>query len=141
MNTVIPFEIKGIDREIKKASKTYKIDFTTKRIVGMADGTEALKQSIRKAIMTPRFMSLVYNDQYGSEIKQIISAEDASENFIQTEIPWMIKDTLMVDERILDVYGIEYDFSGNKDEVSISFLADTIYGELEIKEVMINAGK
>lgn len=139
MSTVIPFGITGIDREIKRPSKTYKIDFNAKRIVGMTDDSQALRQAIRKALITPRFMCLVYDGQYGSEVKQVISAEDASENFIKAEIPWMLKDTLMADERILDVYGIEYDFNGDKDAVSISFFVDTIYGELEIKEVMIYA--
>lgn len=141
MSTVIPFQINGIEREIKRPSKTYKIDFNAGRIVGMTDGIEALKQSIRKALITPRFMCLVYDSQYGSEIKQTISAEDASEAFIQAEIPWMLKDALLVDERILDVYHITYDFSGDKDAVSISFFVDTIYGELEIKEVKIDAGR
>ena len=51
---------------------TYGLDLDKGRITGKIDGLEAVNQAIRKAIITPRWKCLVYDNQYGSEIEDAV---------------------------------------------------------------------
>lgn len=54
-------------------------------------------------------------------------------------MPFLISDTLIHDERILDVYNFGFEFKDNyphQDSVIISFDVDTIYGSIQTKEVI-----
>ena len=82
----IPIPISGIEEEKEQPSLTYKLDLDTGRIVGKVDGLEAVNQFILKALLTPRFHCLVYDNQYGSEIKDTVTDESATEELIRAEI-------------------------------------------------------
>ena len=75
----VPIPISGIEEEKEQPSLTYKLDLDTGRIVGKVDGLEAVNQFILKALLTPRFHCLVYDNQYGSEIKDTVTDENATE--------------------------------------------------------------
>lgn len=83
----IPIPISGIEEEREEPSFTYKLDLDAGRIMGKVDGLEAVNQFIRKALITPRFHCLIYDNQYGSEIKDTITSENATEELIEAEIP------------------------------------------------------
>lgn len=83
---------------------------------------------------TPRFHCLVYDNQYGSEIKDTIKDESATEELIKSEIPRLVEDALLCDGRILKVYDFEFEF--NEDYCNVHFKADTIYGTTEVEEVI-----
>ena len=63
----IPIPIQTITEAEERPSKTYKLDLKAGRIVGYVDELEAVNQAILKAIITPRFKCLIYDNQYGSE--------------------------------------------------------------------------
>lgn len=130
----IPLPIKEVTEETEKPSKTYRLDLDAGRIVGMVDGIEAVNQAIRKALITPRFKCLIYDNQYGSEITEAVIAKDATPEYVETVIPGFVKDALKPDTRILDVYDFEFEFRG--DGAYIFFRADTIFGETEFEEVI-----
>lgn len=130
----IPLPIDEVVEEEEKPSKTYRLDLDAGRIVGMVDGLEAVNQAIRKAIITPRFKCLIYDNQYGSEVTEAVTAKDASPEYIEAVIPGFIKDALKPDTRILDVYDFDFEFEGDK--AYIFFRADTVFGETEIEEVI-----
>lgn len=130
----IPLPIKEVTEETEKPSKTYRLDLDAGRIVGMVDGIEAVNQAIRKALITPRFKCLIYDNQYGSEITEAVIAKDATPEYVETVIPGFVKDALKPDTRILDVYDFEFEYRG--DGAYIFFRANTIYGETEFEEVM-----
>ena len=115
----VPIPISGIEEEKEQPSLTYKLDLDTGRIVGKVDGLEAVNQFILKALLTPRFHCLVYDNQYGSEIKDTVTA---------------VEDALLCDGRILKVYDFEFEF--NEDSCNVHFTADTIYGTTEVEEVI-----
>ncbi len=77
----IPIPVTEVVEAKEKPSKTYKLDLDKGRIMGMVDGQEAVRQAIRKAIITPRFKCLIYNSQYGSEIEEAITQKDATEAY------------------------------------------------------------
>ncbi len=130
----VPIPIAGIEEERQAPSKTYKLDLDAGRIAGKVDGLEACNQYIRKALITPRFRCLIYDNQYGSEIKDLITDKDGTEPLIRTEIPRLCIDAIMCDSRFLKVY--DFDFSFEDDYCHIRFKADTIYGTTSIEEVI-----
>lgn len=126
------------DSEIE-TSRTYYIDWDSGRIHGFVDKVEAMKQFIKKALITPRFSCLIYNSQYGSEIEQNILDENADIEYIETEIPFLIEDALIHDERILRVYNINVEFGEEYpliNSVIVSCDVDTIYGKIPFREVV-----
>jgi hypothetical protein len=135
----IPIPVDAIEEAQEITSKTYAIDWDNGRIIGFVDEQEAVRQFIKKALITPRFQCLIYDSQYGSEIRDTIIKKDATREYIESEMQFLISDTLIYDERILNVYNVEFDFDDNypqKDSVIISFDVDTIYGSISVKEVI-----
>lgn len=131
---IIPIPVETLKEEEEQPSLTYKLDFQNKRIFGKTDGINAVNQSIHKAMLTPRFKCLIYDNQYGSEIEDAIIAKDASREYVEASIEGFIKDALKPDTRILSVYGFTVEFI--EDAVHISFKVDTIFGETEVQEVI-----
>lgn len=130
----IPIPVDKVVEAEELPSLTYRLDLDARRIVGMVDGLEAVNQAIRKAIITPRFKCLIYDNQYGSEIEDAFIVQDASRAYIEAATEGFIKDCLKPDTRILNVYDFAFEFE--EDKAFIYFKADTIYGETEIREVI-----
>lgn len=87
-------------KEKKKPSHTYRLDLKNKRIVGMIDEMDAIKQSIYKILSTERYRYLIYDWRYGRELEGLISKNP---QHVQLEIHNKIKEALLMDNRILDV--------------------------------------
>lgn len=134
----IPIPFETIEEDQEKTSRTYRIDWDEGRIIGFIDGQEAMNQYIKKAILTPRFRCLIYSNQYGSEIIDTLMNRDVTREYIETEIDFLVTDTLIHDPRILRIYNVEIEFKDTypmQDSCVISFDVDTIYGEISVKEV------
>jgi hypothetical protein len=101
------------------SSKTYFLDFNTGVIHGLVDGEIALKQAIRKAIITNMHRPLIYDGAYGSELETLIGSSH-SVAYLRSEVPRMIKDALVYDDRIEDVADFNVSISG--DVVYVEFL-------------------
>lgn len=135
MNSVyLPLPIAEVEEAKEAPSLTYKLDLDKGRILGRVDGLEAVNQAIRKAIITPRFKCLIYDNQYGSEHEDAIIANDATTEYIEAATQGFIVDALRPDTRILRVYDFVFEF--RDDEAFIHFKADTIFGETTIEEVI-----
>lgn len=130
----IPIPISGIEEEKEKPSLTYKLDLDAGRIYGKVDGLEAAQQFIRKALITPRFHCLIYDNQYGSEIKDTISDNECTDELVESEIPRLVEDALLCDGRILKVY--DFDFEFEDDNCYLQFTADTIFGTTTFEGVI-----
>lgn len=98
--------------------KTYGIDFVNGELGGTVDGMTAIKQFVVKAIKTARFRFTIYDDDYGSEIEDLIGS-DASAELLDTEVPRVIEEALLYDDRIDDVYDFELTREG--DRLFVSF--------------------
>lgn len=133
-SVLIPMPVATVQEAKEQPSYTYRLDLDAGRIVGMVDGLEAVNQAIRKAIITPRFKCLIYDNQYGSEIEEAFIVKTASRDYIQTVCEGFVKDCLKPDTRILSVYDFTFDFDGEK--AFITFKADTIFGETSVAEVI-----
>lgn len=113
--------------------KTYKMDFEQGRIIGViTDGVEAVKQYIKKTLLTERFKYLIYDDQYGSEIEMLKTLE-LSEEAKKVELENAITDALS-DKRIQKLDNFVFKFEG--EATYVSFNTYTIYGVIPISEVL-----
>lgn len=130
----IPIPVTEVTEADEKPSRTYKLDLDKGRILGEVDGLEAVNQAIRKAIITPRFKCLIYSNQYGSEVEEMVISKDATPELIEASVPGFVKDALKPDTRILKVYDFTFEFKG--EGAYIFFRADTIFGETEFEEVI-----
>ncbi len=127
----IPFD--ELEEEAEKPSGTYRLDLDSGRITGRTGGIEAVNQAIRKALITARFHNLIYDDDYGCEAGDAVHDKNVTPEYLETVLPELVKDALSQDTRITDVRNFEISFEN--DSAYISFTADTIFGETEIREV------
>lgn len=150
----IPLLVTQVEEAAEPPSKTYRLDLEEGRILGMVDGQEAVRQAIHKAIITPRWKCLIYDNQYGSEIEAAViqSQGRANRDYIEAVVPGFVRDALRPDSRVTLVYNFVfaftpeekaerfpalYDLMGDEgDSVFVSFDADTVYGTVQIKEVI-----
>lgn len=136
METDLVLDIDEVEDDTDQITRTYRIDFENGRIDGMVDGLDAVKQAITKILLTERYKNLMYSDDYGCEIKDMMMSDENTDAFIESEIPSLIKDALSDDERILGVENFEfYDSDDERDGIKVSFDVSTIYGDFNTKEV------
>lgn len=134
MSVFIPIPISDLEQEQEQPSLTYRLDLERGHIIGRVDGLEAINQAIKKALITPRFRCSIYDNQYGSELKQTVIAEDATREYIDADMSRLVRDALLPDSRILDAYDVSLSFDG--EEARIHLTAKTIFGSTTIEEVI-----
>lgn len=98
------------------------------RIEGFVDGLDALKQAIYKVLSTERFDCPIYSFGYGIAWRELIGEERP---YVRAEARRMIREALERDDRIREVDGFRFDFSG--DFCHCAFNVSSIYGEIEIE--------
>jgi hypothetical protein len=136
MSVFIPIPVQEFQFEAEQPSRTYRLDLERGRILpaGTSDGLSAVRQYIKKTLLSPRFRCLIYDNQYGSELKQTIIAGNTTPEFVETDIPRQVRDAVLVDSRIHDVYGFSISF--DTEEAHIGFTAETAFGRISINEVI-----
>lgn len=114
-------------------SKTFKLNISKNKVVGTVDEIEALKQTIFLMLSVERFENLIYTWNYGVQTSDLIG-EDYS--YVCSELKSRISAALVYDNRINSVDS--FSFSKNKENLTISFVVNTIYGDINTnKEVDI----
>lgn len=113
-------------------TKTYRIDWQNKRIIGTIDGREACMQFIHKLFKTDKYAFEIYDWYYGNEIYRLMGQPY---DYVATRIPKVCIEALMVDDRIVDVR----DFTCKRtsvDSITVSFTVDTVYGVIKYEKEM-----
>lgn len=113
-------------------SKTYGL--LDGRIVGTVDGDDAIKQYVAKAIRTARNRFLIYNDEYGCELDDLIGA-NVTRELLEDEIPRVITEALIYDDRIASVGS--FVISNKSDSVFIKFTVTLTTGQTVESEVTV----
>ncbi len=98
------------------------------------DDIKAMAQAVKLALLTPRFRLIAFDSNYGSELDTLQKC-NYDDLVFESEAKRRVKDALLCDERITDVY--DFKFLQNDDTKIIKFSVDTIYGTLERQEVTI----
>ena len=127
----VPFDEDDID-EANQVYRTYKMDFERKRIGGMIDGKEAVVQAIWKILSTTRFAHLIYDDQYGCDFFNKINDSGLTDDFLESDLPVMPEVAWLYADRFSGVPDFSYEII-SYDSVHVSFVASTIYGDIEIE--------
>lgn len=130
----IPLDNKDPTVSRTSTKKEYSMDFNCHRITSRKiSGIEAVEQTIRKKLLTPRYKCLIYPGSYGSEIAELLR-NSPSQAFLNSSIENIVKDAIIHDDRIISVYN--FSFKQIDDYALISFDVSTIYGETGIEEVI-----
>lgn len=116
-------------------SKTWRIDLETGRIRTFIDDKEAIRQYIRKALMTSRNRYLIYNDYYGEDIRDLIG-HNLTQQLMDVEIPRLVREAIIYDDRIDSVPSVVVTQYGS-DGILVAVTVELTNGELLTQEVTI----
>lgn len=121
-----------ITEPVTETSRTY--DLFTTQMRSTVDGDEALRQFIRKALLTARATYLIYDNQYGNEIDTLIG-QNVNNSLFDAEIVRMVQEALIYDERITSVSN--FVITRSADACFITFDVATLGGGIITEEVTI----
>jgi hypothetical protein len=114
--------------EALKIPKEYGIDFTTGELTGkIVEGNEAVKVWIWNTLHTPRYRHTIFSWDYGNELEDLIG-QGYSQEYIEIEAKRMVEDCLLINENITGID--DFEVSQDADKLSISFTANTLFGEV-----------
>ena len=122
-------------QEESQTPKEYEIDFKTGQLTGnIVEGLEAIKIWIWLVLQTPRYRYYVYTWDYGNEFEDLIG-QGYTEEYIEAETQRMTEDCLSVNENIQGIS--DFSVSMENDVLTVSFVVNTIYGDIEFKDQQI----
>lgn len=121
----------GVDRPRDIPSRTWRVVFDDNGGPGHVtndeiNGTEAVLQAAKLALLTHRFESLIFSPRYGSEISAIVAWTDAPPELVSSELERTVRETLSMDTRITDIGTIDITF--DSDNAHISVPLQTVFG-------------
>lgn len=108
---------------VSRPSATWLINRQLMRVQSNTDGLQAVRQAVEIILNTERFRWQIYSDRMGSETDELIG-DDSS--YIESELPRMVTDALMVDDRVIEVADFAYTTAG--DTMTWSFTVHTVFG-------------
>ena len=114
-------------------TKTYRIDFVNKRIIGTIEGPDAVIQFIQKVLNTDKYSFEIYDWYYGNELLKLVGH---SYDYVVTRIPNIFREALLVDDRIIDVRDFTFTKNGI-DEILVSCIEDTVYGQIKYEQEVL----
>lgn len=114
-------------------TRTYKIDWNNKRIIGVTEGADAIMQFIRKVLSTDKYAFEIYDWYYGNEIFKLIGH---SYDYVVTRIPGIFKEALLVDDRIVDVRDFQFT-QIQANALTVSCTVDTVYGQIQYEQEVL----
>ncbi|QCU21089.1 DUF2634 domain-containing protein [Bacillus altitudinis] len=131
-------EIEDMDEDeedVVEPSTTYRIDFESGRLTNeKISGLDAIRQFVYMALRTERYSHAVYSHDVGCEVQETVSDEESTDEYKEMEIPRLIEEALLVDERIESVQDFEITKDGAAFKVIFEVVTDE--GTLEIEEVI-----
>lgn len=110
-----------------QTSNTYKLNLDKNNISGFCDELEAVKQAVYLILNIERYEYLIYDWDYGFEIKDLIGQESI---IIQPEIQRRICDALKQDSRIINVRDFIFE-NGSIGKLIVHFTVETIFGSYQ----------
>ena len=123
----------GVDEEVEvqMPTRTYKI--SNGRVNGWIDDLEAMRQAVEKILLTERFEWVIYSDNYGIEIQDLIGNDF---DLIQSEIERVVGEALLADERIESVDNFDLKQT-DRSSLLFSFTVLTVFGEINMEQEVV----
>ena len=117
--------------EVQMPTRTYKI--SNGRVNGWIDDLEAMRQAVEKILLTERFEWVIYSDNYGIEIQDLIGNDF---DLIQSEIERVVSEALLADERIESVDNFDLQQT-DRSSLVFSFTVLTVFGEINMEQEVV----
>ncbi len=117
--------------EVQMPTRTYKI--SNGRVNGWIDDLEAMCQAVEKILLTERFEWVIYSDNYGIEIQDLIGNDF---DLIQSEIERVVSEALLADERIESVDNFDLQQT-DRSSLLFSFTVLTVFGEINMEQEVV----
>jgi hypothetical protein len=111
---------------VERPSKTYRLDTASNKMLGKIDKLEAIKQAIFLRLSIEKGMHLIYGDDYGIQLEDLIGETDT---YVLPTLQGRITEALLQDERILSVDN--FYFTDEKGNITASFTVHTVLGDIE----------
>ena len=118
--------------EVEIPSNTHAIVYDKNRVSGYTDEIAAVRQAIYLILNTERYAYPIYSFDYGVEFCDLIGMDS---QLAVPEIKRRISEALLQDDRIVSVG--EWDFNIKKKKVFVTFVVNTVFGNLE-SEIEVN---
>ncbi len=110
-----------------KPSLTYQLK-NNGHIEGRIDGREAVAQAIDLTLSTERFRYLIYSNDRGIELEELIGAR---RELVLGDIERRIAEALVEDDRITGIDDFQISF--DRENANISFIARTSFGDIDVE--------
>ncbi|MEV5028495.1 DUF2634 domain-containing protein [Paenibacillus sp. LPE1-1-1.1] len=117
---------------VSQPSRTY--DLFTTAMRSTVDGDDALRQFVRKALLTARSTYLIYDNQYGNEIETLIG-QNVNNALFDVEIVRMVREALIYDDRVTSVDN--FVITRSADACFVTFDVTSIGGSTITEEVAV----
>lgn len=120
----------GIDTELTYAdypTYTYKVDHVTNKIRGMTDELDAMTQAVEIILQVERYYFQIYSANFGVNLNELIGQEYG---FVCSELKRRINDSFVPDNRILNTSNWVFSQLGPDDNLTVSFVVHTVYGNI-----------
>lgn len=117
-------ELENVEIE-QLPSKTWRVDQDTKRISGLCDGLEAVRQAVEIILNVERFAWQIFRPYSGRNFEDLIGQDVG---YVVVELQRRITDALTVDDRIPGIR--DFDFTSRGDTLTVSFVVETVYGDI-----------
>lgn len=113
--------------EVVQGTKTYQVK--DGRILRSIDGYEAMRQAVEKILRTVRSEWLIYSDQYGHDLDELIGQ---SVVYAKSEVVRMLREALLADDRVTEVSDVAV-LATDKNSLSVSARVETVEGLVKIE--------
>ena len=114
-------------------TRTYKIDFENKRMIGHVEGPDAVVQFVQKVLSTPKYAYEIYDWYYGHELEKVARQDY---EYAVARIPNILREALLVDSRITRVTDFEFQKT-SLDSILVSCSIGTIYGDIQYEQEVL----
>lgn len=106
-------------------SKDYRMELAGKRVVGICEDLEEVRQTIHCILNTERYQYPIYSWNYGIELNDLYGK---TMDYVMSELKRRIIEALMQDDRIESVDEFEFEVMGKS--VLATFNVHTIFGDV-----------
>ena len=113
-----PDSLANIGQEEQLPSYTWYFDLKEKLLSGTCDGKTAVMQSIYLTLFTDRYKWLIHDWDYGHELASLFGMPLT---YVIPEIERLVKEALIRDDRIDDVFNFHFEQGNDRVSLFVSF--------------------
>lgn len=107
-------------------------------VVKVDEGQVGMANLIEKIHLVPRNAYRVYTDAYGSDARYVLIDKELNEEAKILRLKEVIRDSLIYDQRVVDVSVIEIERQSDENDVFVaSYIVYTIYGNIPVRREVL----